>query len=82
MKSRNYDPASRTVRKRVRDGDMEQDTVEKEVEGLAQKIIAEDETRRAQELVIMPAILKAGALDLIVVLRMSSTSRRSVPTGT
>jgi coiled-coil domain-containing protein 12 len=56
IKSRNFDPASRTVRKHVRDDAMEQDTVEKEVEGLAEKIIAEDEARRGQELVRMPFI--------------------------
>lgn len=38
------------MKKRDRDADM-QDTVEKDVEGLAQQIIHEDEQRRAQELV-------------------------------
>ena len=52
IKNRNYDPESRTLKKRTREDDaMMQDTVEKNVEGLAQKIITEDEQRRAQELV-------------------------------
>lgn len=82
MKTRNYDPASRTLRKHAREDDMEQDTVEKEVEGLAHKIIAEDETRRGQELVSMPVVLTAGPYKLIVTNRMFSTSRQSVPIGT
>jgi coiled-coil domain-containing protein 12 len=52
IKNRNYDPESRTLKKRTREDDaMMQDTVEKDVEGLAQNIIIEDEQRRAQELV-------------------------------
>jgi hypothetical protein len=52
IKNRNYDPESRTLKKRTREDDVVmQDTVEKDVEGLAQKIIKEDEQRRAQELV-------------------------------
>jgi coiled-coil domain-containing protein 12 len=52
IKSRNFDPESRTLKKRTREDDaMMLDTVEKNVEGLAQKIILEDEHRRAQELV-------------------------------
>lgn len=52
IKSRNYDPESRTIKKRTKEesGVMD-DTVEKNVEGLAQQIIQEDEQRRAQELV-------------------------------
>lgn len=43
---------SRTLRKRNQGDDVEmEDTVEKNVEGLAENIIAEDEQRRAQELV-------------------------------
>ncbi|KAK4699684.1 coiled-coil domain-containing protein 12, partial [Phenoliferia sp. Uapishka_3] len=45
---RNYDPETGGARKHLR---MEEDdTVEKQVEGLAEKIIAEDEARRAEEL--------------------------------
>jgi hypothetical protein len=52
IKSRNFDPESRSFKKhsRMKDDPME-DTVVKEVEGVAERIIAEDETRRAQELV-------------------------------
>jgi coiled-coil domain-containing protein 12 len=52
IKNRNFDPESRTLKKRTREDDAAmQDTVEKDVEGLAQMIIKEDEQRRAQELV-------------------------------
>ena len=52
LKNRNFDPVTRTLRKhdRTEDAIME-DTVEKNVDGLAEKIITEDEERRAQELV-------------------------------
>ena len=51
IQSRNFDPESRSVRKHAQtEDDAMQDTVEKEVKGLAEQIIAEDETRRAQEL--------------------------------
>lgn len=50
FKQRNFDPETRTLRKHAQDDETE-DTVEKQVEGLAEKIIAEDEERRAQELV-------------------------------
>lgn len=50
FKPRNYDPETRTIKKRAL-GDEEDDTVEKAVEGLAERIIAEDEERRAQDLV-------------------------------
>jgi coiled-coil domain-containing protein 12 len=36
-----------------------EDTVEKNVDGLAEKIIAEDEERRAQELACRPSYLYA-----------------------
>ncbi|ORY72591.1 cwf18 pre-mRNA splicing factor-domain-containing protein [Leucosporidium creatinivorum] len=45
---RNYDPETGTARKHARTD--ENETVEKQVEGLAEKIIAEDEAKRAQEL--------------------------------
>jgi hypothetical protein len=46
---RNYDPQTRTVKKGgVQD---ENDTIEKNVEGVAEKIIEEDNIRRAQDLV-------------------------------
>lgn len=52
IKNRNYDPESRTLKKHTREDALAlDDTVEKNVQGLAQKIILEDEQRRAQELV-------------------------------
>lgn len=53
--SRNFDPASRTVKKRTQADNIE-DTIEKNVEGMAAMIIAEDEQRRAQELVRVPLL--------------------------
>lgn len=51
IKSRNFDPESRALKKRtLEDAEME-DTVENRVKGLAEQIIADDEKRRAQELV-------------------------------
>ena len=52
IKNRNYDPESRTLKKHTHEDALAlEDTVEKNVQGLAQKIILEDEQRRAQELV-------------------------------
>jgi coiled-coil domain-containing protein 12 len=52
IKNRNFDPESRTIKKRTREDDVVmEDTVEKNVEGLAENIIAEDEERRKQDLV-------------------------------
>lgn len=52
IKNRNFDPTTRTLKKRGNDEDVEmEDTVEKDVEGLAEQIIAEDTGKRAQELV-------------------------------
>ncbi|GAA5822978.1 hypothetical protein JCM11251_004444 [Rhodosporidiobolus azoricus] len=48
FKFRNYDPETGTLRKHARTD--EQDTVEKQVEGLTDKVIAQDEVTRAQEL--------------------------------
>ena len=39
------------MKKHDRDEDVEMDTVENQIDGLAEKIIKEDEERRAQELV-------------------------------
>jgi len=50
LKQRNFDPETRTLRKRDL-ADVEEDTVERNVEGVAEQIIAEDEERRQQELV-------------------------------
>ena len=51
IKHRTYDPETKTLKKRTVDEDIEMDTVEKRVEGLAEQIIMEDEERRAQDLV-------------------------------
>lgn len=51
IKNRNFDPESRTLRKHANDDVVMQDTVEVQVKGLAEQIIAEDEKLRAQELV-------------------------------
>ena len=48
LKHRNFDPESRTLRKYEGPGE---DTVENAVEGLQERIIAEDASRREQELV-------------------------------
>lgn len=48
IRPRNFDPETRTLRKHADDDQM--DTIEKNVEGLAEKIIAEDAERRQQEL--------------------------------
>ncbi|SCV67056.1 BQ2448_5702 [Microbotryum intermedium] len=45
---RNYDPTTGTARKHARTDEL--DTVEKQVEGLADEVIARDEATRAQEL--------------------------------
>lgn len=47
---RNFDPVSRTLKKHTTVAEME-DTVENNVKGLTEKIIAEDEEKRQQELV-------------------------------
>jgi coiled-coil domain-containing protein 12 len=49
--SRNYDPETRTLKKHSRNEDLATDTVEKAVEGVAEKIIAEEELQRNRELV-------------------------------
>lgn len=50
LKTRNFDPRSRTLKKHTQADEIE-DTVENEVKGLAELVIAEDEKQRAQELV-------------------------------
>lgn len=50
MANRNFDPETRTLRKHQANVDME-DTLERNVRGLAERIIAEDEAKRAQDLV-------------------------------
>ena len=50
MANRNFDPETRTLRKRQANEEIE-DTLEQNVKGLAEQIIAEDEAKRAQDLV-------------------------------
>ncbi|KAI0071754.1 mRNA splicing factor [Panus rudis PR-1116 ss-1] len=51
IKHRLFDPEKRTLKKHTPEDDViMEDTIEKKVEGLAEKIIAEDTERRAQEL--------------------------------
>jgi coiled-coil domain-containing protein 12 len=51
IKNRNFDPESRTLKKHTQEDVEMEDTVEVQVKGLAEQIIADDEKRRAQELV-------------------------------
>lgn len=51
LSRRNFNPETRTIRKRDPETGEEEHTVEKTVEGMAERIIAEDEKRRVQELV-------------------------------
>ncbi|KAJ7272028.1 cwf18 pre-mRNA splicing factor-domain-containing protein [Mycena haematopus] len=66
IKNRNFDPESRTLKKRpIISDDVEmEDTVERDVAGLAEKIIAEDEDRRAQELDVFNIAPKRPNWDL------------------
>lgn len=64
IKNRNFDPTTRTLRKHDRTEDDTEDTVEKNVDGLAEEIIAEDEERRAQELDIFNIAPKRPNWDL------------------
>lgn len=53
IKNRNFDPETRTLKKHTQEDVVMEDTVENQVKGLAEQIIAEDEKRRAQELVCL-----------------------------
>ncbi|KAF7295364.1 hypothetical protein MIND_01075900 [Mycena indigotica] len=66
LKSRNFDPETRTLKKRpvFQDDTEMKDTVENNVAGLAEKIITEDEQRRAQELDIFNIAPKRPNWDL------------------
>ncbi|KAF8319410.1 mRNA splicing factor [Clavulina sp. PMI_390] len=63
FKPRNYDPETRTIKKRAL-GEAEEDTVENTVEGLAERIVAEDEERRAQDLDLFNIAPKRPNWDL------------------
>ncbi|THU82884.1 mRNA splicing factor [Dendrothele bispora CBS 962.96] len=65
IKNRNFDPQSRTLKKRSAADDVEmEDTIEKNVQGLAEKIMAEDEGKREQELDIFNIAPKRPNWDL------------------
>ncbi|KAJ6630567.1 cwf18 pre-mRNA splicing factor-domain-containing protein [Mycena sp. CBHHK59/15] len=65
IKNRNFDPESRTLKKRaISDDVVMEDTVERNVAGLAENIIAEDEERRAQELDVFNIAPKRPNWDL------------------
>ncbi|KAI0273429.1 mRNA splicing factor [Gloeopeniophorella convolvens] len=63
LTNRNFDPQTRTLRKRQGDEEME-DTVEQNVRGLAEQIIAEDEAKRAQDLDLLNIAPKRPNWDL------------------
>jgi len=51
FKNRNFDPETRTLRKAGQNSDLApQDTVEKDVDGLSQRILQDDEERRTKDL--------------------------------
>ncbi|KDR73579.1 hypothetical protein GALMADRAFT_620576 [Galerina marginata CBS 339.88] len=64
IKNRNFDPESRTLRKRTQADVVMEDTVENQVKGLAEQIIADDEKRRAQELDVFNIAPKRPNWDL------------------
>ncbi|ESK88047.1 hypothetical protein Moror_10788 [Moniliophthora roreri MCA 2997] len=64
IKNRNFDPETRTLKKHTSEDVEMDDTVEKNVEGLAEKIIAEDEKKRAEELDIFNIAPKRPNWDL------------------
>lgn len=71
---RNYDPATGGMRKHARTD--EHDTVEKQVEGLAEEVIAQDELTRNQDLVSshcqagLPHPLSLAELTLLFLYRI------------
>ncbi|EIW51748.1 mRNA splicing factor [Trametes versicolor FP-101664 SS1] len=65
IKHRSFDPDTRTLKKHAQDEDVQmEDTVEHQVEGLAEKIIAEDAERRAQDLDLFNIAPKRPNWDL------------------
>ncbi|VDB82858.1 unnamed protein product [Peniophora sp. CBMAI 1063] len=63
LSTRNFDPETRTLRKRPT-GQDEEDTVEKAVAGLAERILSEDESRREQDLDLFNIAPKRPNWDL------------------
>ncbi|KAH9483888.1 Coiled-coil domain-containing protein 12 [Psilocybe cubensis] len=64
IKNRNFDPESRALKKHTREDIIMEDTVEHQVKGLAEQIIADDEKRRAQELDVFNIAPKRPNWDL------------------
>ena len=82
IKHRSFDPATRTLKKRTNDEDVEmEDTVEHQVAGLAEKIIAEDAERRAQDLVRPITLPQLGTFQACLG-RTCSTLHQNGRTGT
>jgi len=63
LANRNFDPETRTLRKHQANVEME-DTLEHNVKGLAERIIAEDEAKRAQDLDLLNIAPKRPNWDL------------------
>ncbi|KAH9981136.1 cwf18 pre-mRNA splicing factor-domain-containing protein [Lactifluus volemus] len=63
LSNRNFDPQTRTLRKRQADTEME-DTVEKNVQGLAEHILVQDEAKRVQDLDLLNIAPKRPNWDL------------------
>ncbi|KZT09722.1 mRNA splicing factor [Laetiporus sulphureus 93-53] len=65
IKHRTFDPETRTLKKHTHEDDIVmEDTVEKQVEGLAETIIKEDAERRAQDLDLFNIAPKRPNWDL------------------
>lgn len=81
LKQRNFDPETRTLRRRD-PADALEDTVENNVEGVAEKIIAEDAERRQQELVCTtPEIRQNGHSQNIGALGSTKHSAKTTELG-
>ncbi|KAG9012081.1 hypothetical protein FRB94_011777 [Tulasnella sp. JGI-2019a] len=63
FRQRNFDPETRTLRRHAKAGE-EEDTVEKQIAGVAEQIIAEDEERRKQDLDLFNIAPKRPNWDL------------------
>ncbi|KAI5121010.1 hypothetical protein M0805_005956 [Coniferiporia weirii] len=80
LSTRNFDPGTRTLRKRHQDDDVNmEDTVEKDVSGLARQIVAEDEEMRGQDLDLANIAPKRQNWDLKRMLerKMSKLERKT-----
>ncbi|KAI6045534.1 mRNA splicing factor [Pisolithus marmoratus] len=62
--TRNFDPETRTLRKHALNGAITEDTLEKDVDGMAEKIIVQDEEQRAEELNVFNIAPKRPNWDL------------------